>query len=229
MVSHQTRSAVSRERLLAAASAEFAARGFSGAKVDRIAARARLNKAMIYYHFRNKAALYREILTGVFQTIASAVASEVVATEPETQLRQFVRVIARIVAERPDFAAIWLRELAGGGRHIDTAVLTEMRRILATLSSIIRLGVDRGCFLPAHPVVAQVAIVGPILMFAASAPARERLARADEPLLSPERNEFLEYIERAAIGALRPPSVESRQSKSHAAPARQATRKGGSA
>ena len=46
---------------------EFAARGFDGAKVDRIAARARVNKAMLYYHFKNKAALYREILGEQFR------------------------------------------------------------------------------------------------------------------------------------------------------------------
>ncbi|HXW08421.1 MAG TPA: TetR family transcriptional regulator, partial [Vicinamibacterales bacterium] len=41
----------SRHRLLDAAAAEFAAHGFAGASVDRIAAAAGLNKAMIYYHF----------------------------------------------------------------------------------------------------------------------------------------------------------------------------------
>ena len=52
----------SRDRLLTAAAAEFAMRGFEGAKVDRIAKHARVNKAMLYYHFTSKAALYREIL-----------------------------------------------------------------------------------------------------------------------------------------------------------------------
>src|SRR3990172_6203646 len=41
----------SRDRLLAAAAAEFAARGFDGARVDRIARAARANKATIYHHF----------------------------------------------------------------------------------------------------------------------------------------------------------------------------------
>ena len=55
--SQPVRSATSRQRLLTAAAAEFAARGFAGASVDRIARAARVNKAMIYYHFRSKAAL----------------------------------------------------------------------------------------------------------------------------------------------------------------------------
>ena len=56
----------------AAAAAEFAARGFAGANVDRIARAARVNKAMIYYHFKSKAALYREILRDMFDAVAAA-------------------------------------------------------------------------------------------------------------------------------------------------------------
>jgi len=46
--SQPLRSASSRQRLLAAAAAEFAARGFAGASVERIARAARVNKAMLY-------------------------------------------------------------------------------------------------------------------------------------------------------------------------------------
>jgi len=51
-----------RERILAAALAEFSARGFSGARVDAIARRARINKRMLYHYFGNKEQLYREVL-----------------------------------------------------------------------------------------------------------------------------------------------------------------------
>ena len=51
------------------ARAEFAARGFSGAGVDRIALQARVNKAMIYYHFSSKIGLYREVLRDGFRRL----------------------------------------------------------------------------------------------------------------------------------------------------------------
>ena len=63
----EVRSASSRQRLVTAAAAEFAARGFAGASVDRIARGARVNKAMIYYHFQNKRALYTEVLRDMFR------------------------------------------------------------------------------------------------------------------------------------------------------------------
>ncbi len=51
-----------RERILAAALREFSMYGYAGARVDRIALRARINKRMLYHYFGDKRALFREIL-----------------------------------------------------------------------------------------------------------------------------------------------------------------------
>jgi len=51
-----------KSRILAAAWAEFAAKGIAGARVDAIAKRAGANKQMLYYYFDSKEELFREIL-----------------------------------------------------------------------------------------------------------------------------------------------------------------------
>jgi TetR/AcrR family transcriptional regulator len=51
-----------RGRILTAALDEFSARGLAGARVDRIARRARINKRMLYHYFGNKDDLFREIM-----------------------------------------------------------------------------------------------------------------------------------------------------------------------
>jgi AcrR family transcriptional regulator len=51
-----------RARILAAALAEFAAKGFAGARVDAIARRAKGNKRMLYHYFGNKEALFSAVL-----------------------------------------------------------------------------------------------------------------------------------------------------------------------
>jgi AcrR family transcriptional regulator len=51
----------SRERILGAALKEFAAKGFSGARVDVIARNAAINKRMLYHYFGNKEGLFREV------------------------------------------------------------------------------------------------------------------------------------------------------------------------
>src|SRR3954469_22064 len=114
----EARSARSRHRLLTAAASEFAARGFAGANVDRIARTARLNKAMIYYHFASKAALYREILNDMFTAVRARVAAVAVSdAAPADKIRRYVAAIAVEAEARPHFPPIWLRELAEGGDH----------------------------------------------------------------------------------------------------------------
>src|SRR5512138_3195328 len=91
----------SRERVFAAAAAEFASRGYAGANVDRIARAARLNKAMIYYHFRSKAALYREILRDMFGAVRAAIAAvEDSPADPADKIRAFVDAIAAAAEAR---------------------------------------------------------------------------------------------------------------------------------
>lgn len=65
-MAHQRDLDRTREKILAAATAEFAAKGFAGARVDAIARRARVNKQMLYYCFGAKRELYREILRRKF-------------------------------------------------------------------------------------------------------------------------------------------------------------------
>ena len=58
-----------RDRLLRAAEQEFATQGLSGARVDVIARRARINKQLIYYHFGDKDSLYQAVLERAYAGI----------------------------------------------------------------------------------------------------------------------------------------------------------------
>ena len=140
---------VSRERVFAAAAAEFAARGYAGPNVDRIARAARLNKAMIYYHFKSKDALYREILRDMFGAVRTRV--EAVAASnasAEDKLRAYVAAIADEAEARPHFPPIWLREIAEGAGHVDASTSGHPRRPPRSAGST-RRGPPRP--LPARP------------------------------------------------------------------------------
>ena len=62
-----------RRRILAAATAEFAAHGIAGARVDRIAATADANKSLIYTYFGNK----EELFDAVFEAMVATTVEEV--------------------------------------------------------------------------------------------------------------------------------------------------------
>jgi TetR/AcrR family transcriptional regulator len=168
-----------RERLFAAAAVEFAGHGFAGANVDRIARAARVNKAMIYYHFRSKAALYRDILGDMFRAVSTRV--HVVAEgndPPEHKLRGFIQAIAAAAEARPHFPPIWFREIAEGGTHLDEGTLSDIRSILGVLTGILRDGESAGRFRPVNPLLVHGGIVAPLLLFFATERLRKRIIRA---------------------------------------------------
>jgi TetR/AcrR family transcriptional regulator len=178
--------ASTRDRLFAAAAAEFAARGFAGANVDRIAETARVNKAMLYYHFKSKAALYLEVLRDMFDAVAKRVAADVGAdADPADRIRAVVTAIAREAEARPHFPAIWLREIAEGGTHVDKTIMATIVGILQQVAGAVQDGVAAKRFVPVNPLLVQLGIVGPLLMFFATAPMRKK---------SPARLEFAGHL-----------------------------------
>src|SRR5881397_1660413 len=87
---------VSPEQILDAAALEFAERGYAGARVDRIARRAAVNKAMLYYHFKSKQRLYRTLLRRVFTRAAERL--QAIAQSKATAAAKIDRVIAGMAA-----------------------------------------------------------------------------------------------------------------------------------
>ena len=194
----------SRDRVFAAAAAAFAAHGFAGTSVDRIADAARLNKAMIYYHFRNKAELYRDILRDMFGAVgarARAVAASDLA--PAAKVRAFIDTFATEAEARPHFPPIWFREIAEGGAHLDEVTLGEMTGVLRALTAIIDEGVRAGAFRPINPLLLHAGIVGPVLLFFASAGIRRRIDRSGaKGMAGLTRDEVVAHVQRVTLGLL---------------------------
>lgn len=194
----------SRGRILAAAASEFAARGFDGANVDRIARAARLNKAMIYYHFTNKAALYgeiyREFIQSVLQRARAIAASD---ATPAAQVTAFIHAIVEEAQVRPHFPPMWLREIAEGGRRLDRATTDLLRQVLETLQAIVERGCAAGQFRRCHTLLLHFGIVGPLALYFASEPFRSRMAsggRAD--LMAVPVDQLLAHVEHATLSTL---------------------------
>ena len=174
-----------RKRILAAASDEFGAHGFAAATVDRIARRARVNKAMIYYHFPNKRALYTCIIRDVFAPITDRVRNAMREEEPAARkLDRVIETLVRSIDESSYFLPIFLREIADGGAHLGLEELSLMAAIFAAVRGVISEGVEQKVFQPVHPALAHFTIIGPLVMFRAAAPVRARIkavSRIDIP------------------------------------------------
>lgn len=102
-----------RDKIIEAARTEFAEYGEAGARVDRIARSAGVNKAMIYYHFDSKETLHREVVGDFFRRMIGRVQAQ--ATDVGT-LEQLFRAIAdthiHMCLSEPELVRIVLRQLA---------------------------------------------------------------------------------------------------------------------
>ena len=165
-----------RTRILAAASAEFGVHGFAATTVDRIARRARVNKAMIYYHFPNKRALYTCIIRDVFAPITERVRAAMGENAPPARkLDRVIDALVRSVDASTHFLPIFLREIADGGAHLGPEELGLIAGMFATVRGVIGEGAEQKLFQPVHPGLAHFTIIAPLLMFRAAAPIRARI------------------------------------------------------
>jgi AcrR family transcriptional regulator len=172
----RTRDSDTRRRILAAGADEFGSSGFAATTIDRIAKRARVNKAMIYYHFPDKRALYAAILRDVFTPITERLRA-VVADDapPERKLDRLIEAIVASIDESTYFLPILLREIADGGAHLGPEELGLIAGLFATVSGVIADGARQKQFQHVHPALAHFTIVAPLLMFRAAAPVRARI------------------------------------------------------
>lgn len=109
------RSPAAPDRLIAAALTEFAAQGRAGARTERIAARAGVNKQLIHYYFRNKAGLYQAVLTHVATAVAERLARlPLVGLTAVERLRRLVRGQFDFLLQHPGHTAMLIAAESGG-------------------------------------------------------------------------------------------------------------------
>ena len=130
-------------KILDAAREEFARVGIDGARVDRIAAKAGVNKAMLYYHFGSKENLYLEVIRTHLTQIRSFVEQTVITSDsPEEALRKIASFYQKIFMPGAQFLPIFLRELAAGGGRLREAFTAEMME--SGLTAKVRDMIERG-------------------------------------------------------------------------------------
>ena len=173
-----------RTAIFQAAALAFSAHGFDGVGVDAIADAAGVNKAMIYYHFADKLALYRAVVGDMLSTLGRAV-SEIAATDqpPAARLDRFIEVFVRMADSRPWFPTLMLREISEGAPNLDLETLGYIKAVFVGFGRILADGEAAGVFRKVHPILAYTSIVGPLIMNAARERVAARPGRAHLPML----------------------------------------------
>ena len=194
----------SRTAIFRAAAHEFAERGYEAAGTERIAARARVNKAMLYYHFGSKARLYAEVVRDMVGAVGARVRA--VADGPgsaEHKLDAWISALVEEAAARPWFPPIMLRELAARAPHFDATTFHMMNAVLAGVADVIAQGRREGAFRDVDPLLAHLSIMPPVLIFFA----RQRVLAGRKlrgGLAEPRQlDQFVRHMQASARGMLR--------------------------
>jgi TetR/AcrR family transcriptional regulator len=142
-------SAVTRGKILATATTEFAAKGFEGARVDEIALQAGANKNMIYHYFGSKDGLFQAVLEQMYRTIRNRHKDlEIRSIEPVEGMRVLVLRMFDVFGDFPQFISLLQSENLAEARHIKTS--HEVREmydpLIATLKDLLHRGTDAGVF-----------------------------------------------------------------------------------
>ena len=135
--------------ILEAATDEFAAHGFGGARVDSVARRARANKRMLYHYFGDKEALYLAVLEKSYGSIRNAEKSlDLTHRDPEEGIRELAMFTWNYFLEHPEFLSLLTTENLHKARYLKRSrtIMAMHSHFIAELADVLRRGAGAGLF-----------------------------------------------------------------------------------
>jgi TetR/AcrR family transcriptional regulator len=181
-----------RAAILRAALEEFSHEGVAGARTDEIARRAGVNKALLYYYFKDKEGLYAAVLEQVFSGMYQRVGAVLERTDlpPRERLLLYVRTHFDYIASAPVYPRLVQREfMRSSGRALTPAASRIMERfgkpLYNRVEKLIQEGISTGDFRRVDPIQTVTSIIGTIVFYFISMPAQQFMHAGDPG--SPER------------------------------------------
>jgi TetR/AcrR family transcriptional regulator len=180
----------SRAAILQAAAGEFSEHGIAGARTDAIARAAKVNKALLYYYFKDKETLYGAVLDNAFSGMKEKIFHVLDSNlPPREKIMAYVGAYFDFIASNQIYPKLMQREMMrareGHSEHIDRLVRTYFRPIYQRVGELLHRGIAEGEFRkvdPAHFIPSMVAM---IVFYFSSAPVMRRIVRFNP--LAPER------------------------------------------
>ena len=132
-------------RLQRAATRLFSERGYNGVSLNQIAARARVDKALVFHYYASKEELYAAALQDVYRRpdIIEERALEIGKTAPE-KLSHLLEAMANFQEENPDYVRLLLWENIDQGRHIRKRSHLLGKSFFPRFEKIVRDGIAHG-------------------------------------------------------------------------------------
>ncbi|MDE3063533.1 MAG: TetR family transcriptional regulator [Acidobacteriota bacterium] len=201
------RASETRGRILNAALQEFSANGLVGARTERIAGSAGVNKALLYYYFESKEKLYLAALEMIADKIRqrSLAVLQQDVSPGERLVRAALDHFDRILAQH-EFQSLMQQEMMRHHKGEPGAMPLLVERVFAPLQEIyqatLREGIEMGELIDVDQLQMQLVALGANVFYFLSAPVW-RLVRPTEPLapevLAQRRVALVEFLGQAVF------------------------------
>jgi TetR/AcrR family transcriptional regulator len=188
----------SRQAILLAAERIFARAGLEGARTGAIAAEAGVNKALLYYYFKSKDALYLAILEHHMKEFNRA-AVEVLRgdTPARAKMLAYVAMHFDFVSARPFFTRLFPRLLVSEGSFLERLAKKYMLPVIGELIRVIEQGVRTREFRPVDAEQTALSMMGLTVHYFLMAPLVQKVAHVDpyaRSRLARRKKEILEFV-----------------------------------
>ena len=190
-------------RILEAAEAHFATHGLAGARTEEIAGAAKVNKAMLFYYFKNKRHLHRAVLENLFRQFRESVYSlQRTADSPRKQLLGLVAGYFDFLGSHPNYPRLMQREAMEASTNFKWIVGEYLNPFHSEVVKAIRGGIAEREIREVDPEHTAFSILGMTTSYFAAAPILSKIAGRDlltAPAVAARRAAILDFLEHGLI------------------------------
>jgi TetR/AcrR family transcriptional regulator len=199
-----------RAAILAAAEPLFARRGYAATRLEDVADAVGLKRAALFYHFRDKQALYDAVIEDAFGALVARLDAAFAAPSPiAARIERAVEAWVDAMVERPTLARLILRHTAEVEEHPTQIMFPAVERLLRESWSLFEQGRASGELDPLHddPFHTASAVLGATVFYvsalASLLPAGDFDPRAPEQVAAHKRDALRTVRRLLGIGAPR--------------------------
>ncbi len=200
-----TKKLSTKEQIMEVAGEHFSQHGYESTSLETIAKACNISKPAIYYHFKDKAALYEAVLLRRLSELSKTIKENTNFQTPEENLIAYIRTFGDYLIKIPCFSAIFAREIGNDAKSMPKSCVIELSKTLKRLTSILEEGQKRGVFECENPFMIQMMVVNTLTSFITTKSLRKRvfdvLGESNEAI-DPDIEDVVENLAKKIIKAL---------------------------
>ena len=127
---------MTKKRILDVATEEFAT--YSGLSMNKLAEKLKINKAMIYYYFKDKRNLYDEVISSIIE-LNEEEKKEILnsSLEAKEKFKRYIKLYTKTISNNPNIIPLTLREMANFDLGIENNIPNSIEQELVLMKQII--------------------------------------------------------------------------------------------